>query len=397
MRVAYICADPGVPVFGRKGCSIHVQEVLAALVRQGAQLDLFATRLDGDPPDELRSVAVRQLPAIPKGRLAGREQAAMATNETLKTLLQQHGPFDLVYERYSLFSYAGMEYARAAGSCGLLEVNAPLIEEQSRHRGLVHRQSAEETATRLFESASIVITVSEEVAAYVRGHGSAADRVQVVSNGVNPDRFPEDLQATHPGPSGSFTVGFVGTLKPWHGVPTLLEAFAKLHDDDPSCRLLIVGDGPMREKLKNDLAGCYHAMAEGIDMVGAVARQEIPGLLASMDVGVAPYPELTDFYFSPLKLYEYMAAGLPVIASRIGEPARLIQDNVNGLLCPPGDSDALADALIRLRRDGELCDRLGRAARQTVIKDHTWDAVVERILRLAKATTVVQPCVKEEA
>ncbi len=397
MRVAYICADPGVPVFGRKGCSIHVQEVLASLLRQGAEIDLFATRLGGDPPEELRSVAVRRLPAAPKGRLAGREQAAMAAGESLKALLQQHGPFDLVYERYSLFSHAGMEYARAAGSRGLLEVNAPLIEEQSRHRGLVHRKEAEESTTRSFESADVVITVSEEVAAYVRGHGSATDRVQVVSNGVNPDRFPEDLHATHPGPTGSFTVGFVGTLKPWHGVPTLLEAFAKVHDEDPTCRLLIVGDGPLREKLKSDLADRYQAMAQRVSMVGAVARQQIPGLLASMDVGVAPYPELTDFYFSPLKLYEYMAAGLPVIASRIGEPARLIQDNVNGLLCPPGDSDALADALNRLRRDAELRDHLGQAARQTVINDHTWDAVVRRILRLAQAATVLQPCAKEEA
>src|SRR5262249_29646448 len=134
MRIAYVCADLGVPVFGRKGCSIHVQEVVRALSEQGACVELFARRLDGEPPPGLETIPLHALPASPKGDHTLREQAALRANDDVRALLEQEGPFDLVYERYSLWSFAAMEYARASGTPGLLEVNAPLIAEQAEHR-----------------------------------------------------------------------------------------------------------------------------------------------------------------------------------------------------------------------------------------------------------------------
>ena len=102
-----------------------------------------------------------------------------------------------------------------------------------------------------------------------------------------------------------------------------------------------------------------------------------------MTVAVAPYPVQTDFYFSPLKVYEYMAAGLPVVVSHVGQLKFLIKDETNGLLVPPGDSFALATALDRLRRNPLLATRLGQAARKAMMQNHTWDSVTERILHLA--------------
>src|SRR5262245_57107428 len=116
MRIAYITADPGVPVFGRKGCSIHVQEVLRAMAGRGAEVDLFATSCAGTPSDGLANVRLHPLTPAPKGELAAREQACLGANEALRTALEQAGRFDLVYERYSLWSFAGMEYARDAGT-----------------------------------------------------------------------------------------------------------------------------------------------------------------------------------------------------------------------------------------------------------------------------------------
>ncbi|NUQ64861.1 MAG: glycosyltransferase family 1 protein, partial [Pirellulales bacterium] len=139
MRIAYVCADPGVPAFGRKGCSIHVQEVLRALRAEGATVELLAARLDDDCPADLRDVAVHCLPRAGKAPLAAREQQALAANSALREMLWRHGPWDAVYERYSLWSFAGMEHAAETGIPGLLEVNAPLIEEQTEHRGLLDR------------------------------------------------------------------------------------------------------------------------------------------------------------------------------------------------------------------------------------------------------------------
>src|SRR5262245_57157890 len=132
MRIAYITADPGVPVFGQKGCSIHVQEVLRALNKRGAQTDLFATNCsrgrENAPPDGrenpasrdgchevherlgVSNVRLHRLPPAPKGDLASREQKCLAANEEIRALVGSEGRFDLVYERYSLWSFAGMEY-----------------------------------------------------------------------------------------------------------------------------------------------------------------------------------------------------------------------------------------------------------------------------------------------
>jgi glycosyltransferase involved in cell wall biosynthesis len=386
MRIAYVSADLGVPVFGRKGCSIHVQEVIGALLCGGAQVSLFTPRpepFSATPPAGLETLHVHELPLPPSGDAARREQAALALNDLLHSNLERAGPFDFVYERYSLWSFAGMEYARAQRIPGLLEVNAPLIEEQAEHRILVDRQGAESVAARVFEAASALLAVSEEVSEYLtEKYPAARGRVQVIPNGVNPQRFCPQVHAACPGEPGSFTVGFVGTLKPWHGLMTLVEAFALLHDKISNTRLLVVGDGPERGRLEAELKG--RGLAHTAHLTGSVAPAKMPGFLASMDAATAPYPLLAHFYFSPLKVYEYMAAGLAVVASRLGQLTKLIRDGDNGLLCTPGDAADLATALSRLRADPALRRRLGQAARADIIREHTWEAVVRRIIRLAQ-------------
>src|SRR5438874_58519 len=388
MRIAYISADPGVPVFGSKGCSIHVQEVLRALLKRGAEVDLLATSCQGNAPKSLEAVRLHPLPPAPKGELAVREQLSLSANDQLLGALRKLGgaglegrAFDLIYERYSLWSFAGMEYGRATGTPAVLEVNAPLIDEQAEHRGLVDRASAQRVAERAFQSATVLIAVSDAVAAYLERFSGARGKVQVVPNGVDPLRFPEKLEASLPSMPKSFTVGFVGTLKAWHGLPILMEAFAQFHASRPNTRLLIVGDGPERQRLEADLSA--RNLMASVHFTGAVAPDAVPGLLASMDVGVAPYPKLSNFYFSPLKVYEYMAAGLPLVASRIGQLETLIEHGVTGLLTTPSDAPELANALLQLHDAPGLRKRLGQAARSLVLRNHTWDAVVERILSLA--------------
>src|SRR5690242_18023258 len=110
-RVAYVSADLGVPIFGRKGCSIHAQEVLRALLRRSVEVDLFTASGEGEAHEDLKAVRLHALPRPSKVDLALREQACLATNERLCAELKSVGPFAFVYERYSLWSFAAMEYA----------------------------------------------------------------------------------------------------------------------------------------------------------------------------------------------------------------------------------------------------------------------------------------------
>jgi glycosyltransferase involved in cell wall biosynthesis len=386
MRIAYVCADPGVPIFGRKGCSVHVQEMLRALQRRGARIDVFAARVDEAPSSGLESLQVHHLTPVGDGDPSSHAAAIAALNHQVTALLDRTGPYDLVYERYSLWSLAAMEHAATAGIPGLLEANAPLIEEQAAYRGLRDAEGADRVAARTFRAASVLLAVSAEVAAWLERRGVARGRVHVIPNAVDPERFRPDVPAAAPGPPGSFTVGFVGSMKPWHGLDVLVEAFARLHERAPDARLLLVGDGPARAAVCADLS--TRGLAGVVHCTEAVASHEVPGLLTSVDAAVAPYPQATGFYFSPLKVYEYMAAGRAVVASRVGQLESVIQHDVNGLLCPPGDAAALSAALERLRCEPGLRARLGRAARATVFDNHTWDAVAARVLELAAAVQV---------
>lgn len=382
MRIACVNADPGVPAFGNKGCSVHLQEVLRAMVLAGSDVDLFTRRLEGVAPHDLSTVRVHPLTPVSQGEASAREMAALDSNDEVDKLLAL-GTFDAVYERYSLWSYAGMAFARRVGIPGILEVNAPLIEEHAAYRGLANRESAEEVANRVFSAAKVIVAVSSEVAAYVSRFSHTGGKVAVVPNGINPDRFPENVAPTLPSSAEVFTIGFVGTLKPWHGLDVLAQGFEEFHRQQRESRLIIVGDGPERSKLAN------HFSMSGLDnsvvFTGAVRPTEIPGLLASMDVAVAPYPELEHFYFSPLKVYEYMAAGLPVVASRIGQIAEIVDHQITGWLTRPGDPGALVEAFRTLRASPELRRRMGGAARARVLKNHTWKQSMRRIFDLAFA------------
>jgi len=379
IRVAYVCADRGVPVFGSKGSSVHVQEILRALGRRGAAVTLLTPRADAPVPASLKAIRVRSLPLVSKVAGADAERAALDLNQDLLASLRREGPFDLVYERYSLWSFAAMEYARETEVPGVLEVNAPLIDEQAQYRQLFDRASAETVASRAFAAATVMVAVSEEVARYLKLRSAAEKEIRVVFNGVDTERFRPGLEPSRPAAPEIFTVGFVSSLKLWHGLDVLAAAFDLLTRSSRKVRLLVIGDGPGRAALVEDLG--RRGLLDLAEFTGAVEPGEVPALLASVDAAAAPYPGLAGFYFSPLKVFEYMAAGLAVAASRIGQVDGVIRDGVSGLLCPPGDAAALAQALDRLRRDPELRAGLGRAARATVLERHTWDAVLDSSLQ----------------
>lgn len=385
MRIAYVCTDRGVPPFGQKGGSIHVQEMLRVFVQRGHDVMLLARSCGGPAPAGLSEVFPVELPQ-PKDQTAGQqEQTIFALNEDVCSLIQSHGPFDLVYERFSLWNHGAMEYASASGTPSVLEVNAPLIEEQARHRRLWRPDLATESARRAFAAAGAIAAVSQEVASWVRTLAPTRASIHVVSNGVCPQRFCPEVPAAEAG-RDKFTVGFVGSLRPWHALGHFIDAYRSLHEARRDTRLLIVGDGPQGDDLQRRIAALPAATRQTVHWCGAVAPHEIPGWLASMDVAVAPYAGDAEFYFSPLKVFEYMAAGRAVVASRVGQLADLLQHGQTGLLADAGDASSLAEALVTLYDRPELVQRMGSAARAAILQGHTWSHVADRVLEIARRT-----------
>ena len=362
MHIAYVCLDPGIPVFGTKGASVHIQEVVREYRRRGHDVTVYATRRGSDVPDDLSELRIVDVPITTRDE-EERERAQQAASASVSDMVRAGG-YDLVYERYSLFSTVIAE----CGVPGILEVNAPLIDEQRTHRVLVDEQAADAALQEQVQAALATICVSDPVRDWVIAR-TEGTRVFTVPNGVNVHRI-----TPQPESPGAPVVTFVGTLKPWHGVDVLLRARAQAHKD---WQLRIIGDGPMRAEL-DDLA---RSLGIDVDFRGAVAPDAIPQHMAGTAIGVAPYPAMdndSDQYFSPLKVYEYMAAGLPVVASRVGQLPEIMGESA--YLVPPSDPEALAEALDALVANPVERARVGSDNRRQAEREHSWTGTVDHIL-----------------
>ncbi len=404
MKIVYLCLDQGIDLSGLKGASIHVRSLVRALAELGHEVLVVGTKVGSpDAFEAATGASVVRAPlagwneALGRGITAGNRWLGRGPGRGRDVVQALHnGAFSrvvegsaarlepsFVYERYSLWGAAGERLARKWSIPLVLEVNAPLTDEEERYReGLASPSLARWAERRIWRRADLLVAVSRALQGHLTRAGVAPEKVRLLPNAVDPRLF-QTAQSEQVALrsrlrlDGRFVVGFAGSFKVWHGVDTLLQAFARLHGEDGSVHLLLVGDGPMRGALEEDTRRL--GLEGAVTLAGPVPHEEVPRYLAVMDIAVAPYPALGDFYYSPLKLYEYMAAGRPVVASRIGQVADVVRDGVTGLLYEPGNGEELLLALRRLRSDERLRAELGSNAR-IACEENTWSRSAARVV-----------------
>jgi glycosyltransferase involved in cell wall biosynthesis len=276
-----------------------------------------------------------------------------------------------LYERMALHTEAGSVAARTLGIPHLVELNAPLVDEASTYRGLKHRAEAEELEGHVLAAADLVLAVTRPLADHARRCG--ATRVEVAPNAVAWDRFAAFERVEQDG--SEVVAVFAGTLRTWHGIDVIAEAWSWLGADAPHLR--VIGDGPGREQLES----------VGAEVIGTVAHDTVPTLLAATDIGLAPYTREGPRYFSPIKLFEYLAAGLAVVAGDLPGVVDVVGDDC-AVVIPAGDPIRLAKAVSALAADAPRRSELARAGRATVALNHTWRHRAEHILGSVKALRV---------
>lgn len=315
-NVLLLSGDPGIPLYGPSGSSAHVRGIARALISLGHRVRIAIPRLHDHrgTVDDLIPATVITADRPPKLRWPGLHRETALARHLVKLALDGFEP-DLIWERYSLWSDAGVRAASARKTRHLLEVNAPLSIERD-NPGL------EQSVIR---NAGEIVAVSAALAGWARELG--AQTVRHIANGTDISG-PGDRDATRARLALQGTVlGFVGSMKPWHGlagIPMLLDAL-------PDATALLVGTGPAPVPV--------HAR---IRHVGRVEPRQLPDLIAAMDVGLAPYGPTAPDWFCPLKVLDYRAAGVPCVASDLGDCAQLLSTG-GGVVVSPLEVRTLDD------------------------------------------------------
>jgi glycosyltransferase involved in cell wall biosynthesis len=277
---------------------------------------------------------------------------------------------DALYQRANLYMLSGVACAWLFRLPFLLEVNAPLAQERGRFGRLRFPRLARWTEEVMWRAADKVLPVTGVLAQTVAKAGVPDERIVVVPNGVDLDRFaPGDdaaMRRRH-GLEGKLVLGFTGFVREWHGAEAIVDLLAG-DALPPNSLFMIVGDGPVREALIAQARRL--GVAERLIVTGIVPRDRVADYVRCFDIALQP--EVVD-YASPLKLLEYMALGRAIVAPDRPNIRELVTDGESALLIAPGNAASLRAALQRLAGDEALRHRLGAAARRTILdRGMTW-------------------------
>lgn len=384
LDVLFVRPTPTIGVM-EAGESAHIRGVLDGLVELGHHPRVLAN-------DELPAIrrAGHELHVHRPGALFNATPLAFEVwNNAVFTFhlwreVRRRRP-DVVYQRYSRNSWAGVAVSRAAGLPLLLEWNGSEV-WATRHWSpvgwWVRIVAVFERVNR--RGADRIVVVSRAMADALEADGVEPARIVVNPNGVNPERF-------RPGAGGELirsrydlgdrlVVGFVGSFNHYQGTPVLMRAAPEVCRQ-ADARFLLIGYGELIAATR--AAAEDEGISKQVVFTDRIPVDDVPAYVDACDIAVAPMvpnPDGSDFFNSPVKIFEYMAAGRAIVASRLGQIVDVIEEGETGLLVEPESAEALSEAIVRLASDRELRERLGRNARRAAVERHTWRRNATRVL-----------------
>lgn len=382
-RLAYLSGALRVSTSGvaeAGGPRSHVLGVIGAFERAGWEVERYiagdqawATRLAGNG----REATVRDA----TWRAAAADAVRIGSGRVNRVAARTLGDrFDLAYERFGSFQALGRSLQRRSVPW-VVETSGPFFHEAKVERAtMALTRLAERHERDVYDRCDVLVCVSDSLRDWLVDHGVRGDHTHVMPNGVDVDRFDPSLVDAPVSLTDDLVVGFVGTLLAWQGLDLLLEAVARARRAGTPVRAVIVGDGPELVNLRRLAA--LRSIGDAVEFAGRVPAAEVPRQIARFDLGVSAHVPLLDghMYHSPLKLYEYLAMGVPLLAASHPEAARLVAGTGTGFLFPPGDVDALAETLGIAAAQTAALRAAGPALRRYAVEHHSWDRRVADLL-----------------
>jgi glycosyltransferase involved in cell wall biosynthesis len=393
MRICYVAADVAVPYF--RGSSTHVYELARNLVKLGHEVHVVARRVNASQPkvENLDGMVVHR---YQRGVLFSPKRSSFSDTQARGSYRGDTSP--LIWKSYEAYLrtvfplYIAVEVTRL-----VREYSIDLIFERETSFGAGAMASALTGRPFILEVignrvTGLQLSRSEKIIAYSKGmfEGTAeASKVVIVTGAVDTDEFRpdpaagEEVRKQYP-IGDSPVVGYVGTFQEWHGMSELIAAAQNLLHARGDIKFLMAG--PYYKETQERVAAA--GISDSFVFTGPVQYREVPKFMNASDVLVAPYnPERIESneqvrkhgLGSPLKVFEYMSVGKPVVTTDVKPISDPIENGVTGYLVPPGDSDALATAVLGLLQDGVKAKRMGLAARQSVISNYSWSIVAQQL------------------
>lgn len=307
MPIAYLSASPGIPLQGPSGASAHIRDLVSAL-RCLDTVDLYVPQIM-----DRRGIFGPSIEAFETGMVGWpswlkhwREYREVRISKRLaRHALKRHVRWDLVIERHSLFSNAGRTVADHHHCPLVLEVNAPLVAERLRYETIYRHRYAQDWERDVLRGADHVVAVSAWLKDWLEQEVGCT-RVTHIPNAVtplkgNPVRGREWLGLNDDRP----IVGFVGSMKPWHGIGFLSELAS-----DMDAHVVAIGQGHV---------------PSGLLSFSTYDPQTLADAVSAFSVAVAPYRSDAPPWFSPLKIMQYRAQGVPIVAPDIGDCSLLME------------------------------------------------------------------------
>jgi glycosyltransferase involved in cell wall biosynthesis len=381
LRIVYLRSTPGVGTQAG-GAATHINGFVNAATELGAKVTVISNDYIAGF-DERKMVLVGPEPLGTTRAAFDLRNNLIFSAGALREI--ERAPADLIYQRYARFSWAGVAASLRTGVPLFLEYNGSEV-WIGKHWDRGSRLPLLERFERLnLNAAARVFVVAEVERRNLLRAGIADEKIVVNPNGVDTEKF-------RPGVGGAAVrdelgvapdetlAGFVGTFGSWHGVLTLARAIT-LVPAASRVRFLLVGAGKLRDEVQRII--CAAGKERQVIFIGHVEHERVPALVDACDILLSPHVPLEDgseFFGSPTKLFEYMAMGKGIIASRLGQIGEVLVDQKTALLTEPGNAQELVDAILRLRDSRELRHHLGAAARAAAIAKHTWKHNAQRVI-----------------
>lgn len=379
------------------GQAVHIRSLQRAFETLGHQVEEYSLVSQGEadrgaPATDLEQERSRWgwVSNVPRFVREGLEYGySVPAWRGLKGALKRVDP-DLIYERYAFGNAAGVWASRGHRAPLFLEVNSPMVLELSRTRGLSFPAFAKRSERRILQGADRVLAVTGVLADMLHELGVERERLMVTPNGVDLELYPEpgdegartrarrELEIASKVPEGAMTLGFVGYYRTWHRLDLAVAALREPALQE--AHLVLIGEGPADEEIR--AAAAAAGVTNRVHFAGRRAHGDIPRLLPAFDIALIP---AINPYASPLKLHEYMAAGLATVAPDQPNLREVLSHGHDAVLFEKDAGEAFAAALIELASDPVRTRELGLAARRTVVdRELTWVGNARRVVQAAE-------------